>query len=413
MLAVATASGQSSGAGAAQARGGWLQQALGLQYKLANDVGMRNAPWIGTHNSFNSTAEMGQTLSDQDSNQKLAISDQLDLGVRSLELDVHWFFSLQAGGLAPVVCHARPGSEAHAGCSIEKPLGTVLDEIASWLRRQGNRRQVLLLYMEDHLDNQAGYDAGASAVARHLDDLLYRPPGDSCRRLPRGLSRKEVLAAGKQAVIVSDCGIGSDWPGVVFDWSSHEEEGPGGFTDFPDCGSDFRRAEFDARLIRYFEDSTQLSAATSGGSDRITPKTSAQMARCGVDLLGLDQLTPDDARLPALVWSWAVGQPGPGRCAVQRRVEGGLDTPWRTRSCARLRRPACRQGERWLIGTERIRQRGGRAACAGLHAQFAVPRTGYDAQLLRLAMERRGAREVWLGYRKRKSGGWAALDRHP
>src|SRR3954464_2463475 len=37
----------------------WTHSALSSQYGLANDVGFVNAPWIGTHNSFNSIPEEG------------------------------------------------------------------------------------------------------------------------------------------------------------------------------------------------------------------------------------------------------------------------------------------------------------------------------------------------------------------
>src|SRR5687768_11733696 len=50
----------------------WLNRALRLQYELSGDVGLRNAPFIGTHNSYNSVAEMGQTISTSDSNQQLS-----------------------------------------------------------------------------------------------------------------------------------------------------------------------------------------------------------------------------------------------------------------------------------------------------------------------------------------------------
>ena len=96
---------------------GWARQALGLQYELASDVELRNAPWVYTHNSYNSEAEMGTTLSNRDSNQAIAILDQLDEGVRSLEIDTHLFTSPQdprVGPRGPVVCHARGESEGHA-----------------------------------------------------------------------------------------------------------------------------------------------------------------------------------------------------------------------------------------------------------------------------------------------------------
>jgi hypothetical protein len=140
------------------------------------------------------------------------------------------------------------------------------------------------------------------------------------------------------------------------------------------------------------------------------PEIAAEMTRCGVDLLGLDQLAPNDPRLEALIWSWAPGQPGRGRCAVQSFHSGTLSTGWRTAACADARRPACRRGTRWFLGVEAVAEKRGRAACRARHAQFAVPRTGYEAQLLRQRMRAARVSQVWLGYVKR-AGGWAALDR--
>ncbi|MFL5870414.1 MAG: hypothetical protein ACJ75R_04990, partial [Solirubrobacterales bacterium] len=153
----------------ASARADWVQGALADQYELGSSLPLRNAPWVGTHNSFNSVAEMSPTLSDLDSNQQIKIVDQLDLGVRSIELDLHWIPSLSPyGGFSPVVCH---GTDKHVGCSIEKPLGPVLDEIGGWLREPEHRDQVLLLYLEDHLDNATGYDTAAATVEQKLGDL--------------------------------------------------------------------------------------------------------------------------------------------------------------------------------------------------------------------------------------------------
>src|SRR3954452_22158193 len=130
----------------------WTHRALAFQYALGNDVPLRDAPWIGTHNSFNSIAGMGNTLSDTDSNQQLSLLDQLAIDVRGLELDMHSFAGRQ------VVCHARGADEAHAGCSIERTVGPVVSEIGGWLRT--HRDQVLLLYLEDNLDGAADPDAG-------------------------------------------------------------------------------------------------------------------------------------------------------------------------------------------------------------------------------------------------------------
>src|SRR3954452_23402313 len=303
----------------------WTHRALAFQYALANTLPLRDAPWVGTHNSFNSVVEMGPTLSDSDSNQQLAIPDQLAVDIRSLELDLHSFAGRQ------VVCHARGADEGHAGCSIERDVGPVVDEIGGWLLE--HRAQVLLLYLEDNLDGAADHDAATAATRSALGDAIYTPPaGAPCTKLPLSLTRDDVLSAGKQVIIVSGCGEGAAWPGIAFDWSAHVENGsPAAFRDFPDCGPDHTRAVYDSTLVRYFEDSTWLSATVDGGEPGgITPQVAGAMARCGVDLLGMDQLLPHDGRLDALVWSWAHDEPraDAGDCAVL-----GADGRWSAASC--------------------------------------------------------------------------------
>lgn len=389
----------------------WTHRALALQYDLGGDAPFRNAHWVGTHNSFNSVAEMGPALSAFDSNQKLTLLEQLRVDVRSLELDLHWVpRPLQPGGFAPVVCHATP---EHAGCTTEKTLRPVLDQIGDWLRRPANRDEVLLLYLEDHLDNQTGYDTAAGIVEDKLGDLLYEPPGSGCSSLPLDLTRDAVRAAGEQVVVVSNCGIGSGWPSVAFNWANaHEEARPRDYTDFPACGPDFTRAEYQGTLIRYFEDSTRLTGTVGEPDDGIKPRTAAQMSRCGVDLFGLDQLLPFDGRLRNLVWSWALHQPraGGGNCAVQRVDAFSPFGRWFARSCE-LRQPvACRRGADWLVSEAMVKAANARAACAALGAEHAVPRTGYETQLLRLAMQADGVASAWLGYRRLQGGRWVALD---
>ena len=372
----------------------WARGALADQYELGSSLPLRNTPWVGTHNSFNSSAEMGRTLSSQDSNQQITLVDQLNQGVRSLELDVHWFPSLRGGGFTPVVCHA---AELHAGCSAEKPLGVVLRDIAGWLRDHPD--QVLMLYLEDHLDNQAGYDAGAAEVESVLGSMLYRPAGDgSCVALPLDATRDQMRAAGAQVIVVSGCGTGSAWPAVAFDWSSsHEEERPHGYRDFPDCGPDFTRADYDGKLIRYFEDSTKLTAGASATGaaardDGISASTASAMTRCGVDLLGLDQVVADDPRFAALVWSWALGEPRrrPG-CAAQYAGR------WYSLRCTRRLRVACRLPDgRWRVPSRLATHSRASAVCKRARGKWDLPRTGFEAQQLRVAMERVRAARAWV-----------------
>jgi hypothetical protein len=387
-------------------RASWLDRALDLQYELSGDVGLRDAPFIGTHNSYNSVAEMGQTAGTSDANQQLSIVNQLDLDIRSIELDLHWFMRPGTSEFAPVVCHALPN---HLGCSTEKTLDQVLDEVNVWLREPAHADQVLFVYLEDHLDNQTGYDTAAAQIQQRLGDILYTPTaGSGCQQLPLDLTRDRILGAGKRVILVgnSKCGIGSAWPAEVFDWEAHLEIRHRDFSDFPKCGSDFTRAQYNSTQVRYYEDGRRTEPA----GDRITADIAGEMARCGVDLLGLDQLAAADPRLSALVWSWAKGQPKHGRCAVQKAKAGSLATRWMTLRCGKLRRPACRKKRRWLLGGHEVSEHAARVECGKRHAKFAVPRTGFEAQLLRKRMRAAGVGSAWLGYVKRH-GDWVALDR--
>ena len=390
----------------------WVHRALTLQYALANDVTFANAPWIGTHNSFNAMA-YGYTPSRSDSNQQLTLTQQLQLDVRSVELDVHWVDG------EPKVCH---GTEEHAGCSSEGPIGPYLDELAAFLAKPESRDQILLLYLEDQIGDQGGYDTVAAELERAFGAKLLRSAGGQCSpKLPLTLSRAKLLRAGIQVVAVAGgCGGGTEasgatpWSTMVFDWSGdvHGESRPRGYGDFPKCGSDFDRAKYQDRIVRYFEDSTFVTSGAStagaaGKDDGITPQTAAAMARCGVDLFGLDQLLPDDGRLESLVWSWAPGEPSAdGRCAIQRRS----DARWVVTPCIGMKRPAaCRKRDgRWLVTRRAVSYRKAARTCRKRRARLAVPRTGYENQLLRYAtpITAKG-KATWLGYRL-KRGRWRA-----
>jgi hypothetical protein len=334
--------------------------------------------------------------------------------MRSLELDLHYFPSASGGGFDVVVCHARDRNEFHAGCTAEKTFDQVLAPIAAWLRAHPD--EVLLLYLEDDMDQAEGYEAAGLALEEHLGELIHRPkpPANGCQELPLDTSRDDVRAAGDQVVIVTDCGGAASWRGAVFTWEAHKESQPDGFTDYPECGSEFTRIDYRSTLVRYYEDSTRLSASTGNAGDPITKNTAARMTRCGVDLLHFDQLAVDDPRLEGTVWSWAPRQPSEGRCSVQRVGENVPHGRWKSRRCQGKRRAAClKQNGRWTITKGRVKFKHADAACGKRRgADFAVPRTGYEAQLLREAMERAEVRGVWLGQRReRGSAEWSPLDR--
>lgn len=385
--------------------GSWLERAVDLQYELGSDVGFRNAPLIGTHNSFNSQQEMGTGLTPAAANQTAGLVDQLDSGVRSLEIDLRRGPDGAGNDDRPVVCHPLP----HAGCTVVTDLGPLLAEVRGWLERSENADQVIVLYLEDDLDDTALHDSAAATIDTELGERIYAPTDAGCQKIDSRLTRDDVRAAGKQVLVVSGCGSGAAWQGEVFSWDDHLEARPRGFEDSPSCGPDFSRHQYQSTLVRYYENAIGVPG-TKGGDDGLTPETTSAMVRCGVDLFGFDRLEPLDGRLEATIWSWAPEQPSRGRCALIRAGRHQPAGRWRSVPCGAVRsRPVCRNRSSWSVGKRSLPARRARRYCRRHHSVAAVPRTGYEDQLLLQAMAKRKARTALLGMRRMGST-WVPLD---
>jgi hypothetical protein len=387
-------------------QGSWLHRAAAFQYRLGNGLPFVSAQWLGTHNSFNSVRD-SLTLSHVDSNQQLTLTQQLEIDMRSLELDVHFVPSLESDGAkAVVVCHGESPSQENFGCTKEPRLVDVLPEIATWLN--GHRDQVLLLYLEDELGDPAGYAQTVSALdssLRHPDgsSMIYRPSAsemnaNGCANLPLGISRDDVLSRGAQVVLVGNCRSG--WASDVYSWdANHVESGSTpDYRAFPTCDATYPRSVYDSKLVRYYEDSTFLSAAVDPAESpsraqaaMLTPAHVADMTRCGVNLFGFDQILPDDGRIEASIWSWAKDQPDAraGSCALQR-----TDGRWLTAPCQERHPAACSSSTGWTL-TPPVAFAAAPSACRSRGARFDLPHTGYDNSLLR---EVAGSSAVWIEY---------------
>jgi hypothetical protein len=386
----------------------WLHGAAAFQYRLADRLPLLQSQWLGTHNSFNSGAD-SPTLSHTDSNQQLSLTQQLDLDVRALELDLHFIPSLAApGSSAVVVCHGRGPDEADFGCTNEPAFSEVLPRIGEWLNAHPS--EVVLLYLEDELGDPAGYSQTVSV----LDSVLRRPDGSSliyrpsaaemtdkgCANLPLGISRDEVRARGAQVVLVGNCRSG--WASDVYSWDdNHVESGSTpDYKPFPACDSTYDRGVYDSKFVRYYEDSTFVSAAVDptespaqAEADALTPARVADMTRCGVNLFGFDQLLPNDGRIEASIWSWLDGEPNRdgGDCGLQR-----ADGRWLTAPCKSRHRAVCRAGTGLTLTPRAVAYKQAQSACRARGEAFDLPRTGYENSLLRQVA---GGDGVWLRYK--------------
>lgn len=388
-------------------RTSWAHQTAAFQYALQDSVPLRDVQWVGTHNSFNGLG-YPLTLSRADSNQQLTLTQQLDIDVRALELDLHHTPGL-LGLLGPkvvTVCHGQGPEVGNFGCTTETPFSTVLPEVAKWLNAPANSNEVILLYLEDAVKNAAAY----TSILSTLDKVLKRPNGTSlvfkpnpadkaangCVPLPLDATRDAVRAAGARVVLVGSCAPG--WSASVFDWSSvHVESGrTSTYQPFPTCDATYGAGVYANQLVRYFEDTTLVSTLLNPtrkpvDPEALTPEKVAAMTACGVNVFGFDQLLPEDGRIQATLWSWAPDEPkaGAGSCTYLN-AEGR----WVAAPCTDLHPAACLTGDTWTV-TPAVPAADAAAACTAIGSAFDLPRTGDQNSRLHAVA---GAEGAWVNH---------------
>jgi hypothetical protein len=390
----------------------WESLALGLERTLQNNTPFKDATFLHTHNSYNSS-KYTTAVSYLDPNHSETIYDQLRMGVRAIEFDVHWYFSMEGWpwewGNRPLLCH---GQNNHLGCSsYDRHLSKGMSEVNSWIR--SNRHEVIILYMEEHLDGH--YNDALNVIKASVGDLIYRPElvraGTTCEDVPMNLSRQQVLNAGKNIILWTSGCAGGEWGRWVFRKNNNvPESNISQFTGYPGCGN-FDRNTYATKMIRYYEDRTNLTAWFGGGSGQTTPANMAEMMKCGVNLPGTDKLTATDGRLAAAVWSWHPGEPndyaGNEDCAHQWG-----NGRWNDNNCNVSYRYACKGGSgNWYVTNAAGPWQNGFHYCAsetgGSHA-YAVPVNGYENQKLLEVKQAKGQSDVWLNYSDRaREGAWS------
>jgi hypothetical protein len=403
---------------------GWVHRALSLQRGLDVNAPLADEQLPHTHNSFNASSyTLGSTsyyptVTNQDPNQVYSLTDQLQMDVRALEIDVHWWPSpygnASTGGKWVTMCHGDsstvPG--VHIGCTWDRPFQDGLAELKTWLVAHPD--QFILLYLENQLDdtngpNSQAHQLAGQLIAQGLGSLVYQPPaGQPCAPMPTNLSAADMMQGGHQVLIVGNCGPGA-WGSWVHErepyWDEHGD--PSTYGDAA-CAADLKERAADPGLFRReFEDSTWLTATTGDGSNHLsTPATVAKMVQCGTNIIGLDQLQPQDPRLAALVWSWAQNEPaaGAGNCADQ-----GADGRFHAGNCDDTRHFACVDGTgAWHVTSAVGRWNMGSTLCGAQFkgSHFAVPRNGLRNQQL-VAAKGTSSTQVWLNYAN-VNGTWTA-----
>jgi len=377
----------------------WEKKSLTQQRSLEANLPLKDSTFLHSHNTYNSAAYT-TAFAYIDPNHDFSINDQLRMDIRAIEFDVHWYFSMDGWpwewGMRPLLCH---GQDNHLGCSsYDRHLSKGIDELNGFIR--ANRSEVVILYIEDHLSGH--HQDALNVIKSRLGDLIYRP-SSNCQDAPVNITRQQVLNAGKNIILWSGgCGTGEWQSWVYLKNNVVPEENVSKFTSYPDCGSQYINADAYAnKMVRFYEDRTNLTAWFGGGSGKTTTANMPEMIKCGVNLPGMDKISPNDGRLASAVFSWAPGEPNNygnnEDCAMQ--YSSGR---WNDANCANRYRFACRNSAgQWRISNASGTFADGAAVCSnetGGAYQFAVPKNGNQNQKLVDAKRAAGVNDVWIRY---------------
>jgi hypothetical protein len=339
--------------------------ALRSQRNMAIDEPISTVMNFAAHNAFNSLNEGIGIIPFVAPNQILSLSGQLDLGARSIELDIHDPSLTTNLTTRNLILKHSPLPAAVTGFVL---LDHALTEIRSWLDRPENRNEVIFLDFEDATDqneNEAD-DPLLPKLQDHFGSLIYTP----AERAVDGEwpSRAELISRGKQVVIFSHrndefhgrFGVPQqfeDPDGHIWFGSDLAFRANGGEDPVPDRGN-YRQVSIDDFVFDTApaEDAKSFFSVQSDGLRNFTARRYDELdvrnaTAVNVDFLKMDFLFGDDedadlglngvlpgdptfdpffdipqgnriGLLEAAVWSWKKNDPAVDRQMFQDLVPG-------------------------------------------------------------------------------------------
>ena len=352
----------------------WLGQTMDYQRALDNYAPIIDNNILGTHNTYNSEVYTSCNFSVGcrylDPQQKYSIKDQLRMGARFIELDVHWTTKMES-----LFSYPKRLLLCHGFCSINDKYATEgFNEIKSWLASSESQGEVIILYIED--DSEGHHSDLYSQLNDRFGDKIY--PSQGCGNIPDTLTKAQVLAQGKQIILWKDGGC-----------SSNANMANLAFTGLGNVG-------------RIWEDATTLGTIAEffdGGIKSLTANDVSTAFATGANIVNLDDMVMNDGRIEAAAWSWDNNEPnnsgGNQDCAVQ--WENGR---WDDNNCAASFAFACEDSSgNWFVPdnlTGTWSQ--GPSVCANLGGTFSMPTNSQSNQKLKLAKESVGYTHGWLNH---------------
>jgi len=376
----------------------WAVQAINLQNRISQRAPFRLAEFPATHNSFNAQA-YSNGFSYPDPNHIPSMLNQLRMGKRMINMDLHWDIHYNAKTRLittdVVLCH---DSSDFGFCSMwDRTFREGLVEVREWLEEND---EVVILKLQDELDGH--YQEAYDSINIEMGDLVYKP-SSPCATFDMEISKAKILATGKKIIITgakpSTCneswGEFVYWDEGMFGSVNHES-----FTPYPICNNAVD--DIQQKIFGATNDGTQVAQIILQ-SDEMTIEQVAALTKCGLTAISYEPLRWWDDRLVAQIWSWDTDKPSinntTSNCAAQQASGRFSDA-----LCNATYSFACQhpQNRDWRITNTISIWSNGELACEGEFGEegytFSTPVNGYENAQLNDVKESLGISNVWMNY---------------
>ncbi|XP_078384500.1 uncharacterized protein LOC144666934 [Oculina patagonica] len=283
----------------------WLQFALKTQRELQIDVPVDHVQVLGAHNSYNNRASGYAHLDDchwplrEDdvcislANQEFSFTDQLNMGVRHLEIDLWECFGK--------IRMSHGNSDIMFGCwPWDNEFTEGIKEISDWTRKSENRNEIIEIHFDDHTNDSQDWSIN-HAIKEYFGDRVLTPDDLKLNFSDRWPTTRELRQMKKTVIFIDEHSHSGRYLHEHF-WSE-------AFTvnrfssQLENCSEVGNKKE----SVRVYSDSTVYGPLYNGIKDTGNIMDFKKYLLCGVNIPCADQINA--GLMKTAVFTWADGEP--------------------------------------------------------------------------------------------------------
>lgn len=367
----------------------WLQFALKTQREIQLDEPVNRVQFLGAHNAFNNKASGYGIFDNCDwpikanglwcialANQEFSLTDQLNMGVRHLEIDLWSCFG---------AIHMSHGTSDFKmlGCfPWDEKFSDGIKEISEWTKTPKNRNEIIQLFLDDHTTHKDDREIN-EVIKRYFGDAVLTPNDLDVKFAGRWPSIKEMRRINKTVILVDpNRSHASEYLHRSF-WT--DGFSVNGFAShLKTCSANSENT------FRVYSDSTHYGPFYNGIKDTGVITDFKKYLLCDVNVPSADQIHPE--LMNTAIFTWAQNEPKKPITEESCVILSG-DKRWYVSDCEEKHHFACvskTNNYNWTVSLDE--EKYSDPACPK-NTKFSVPHSGFQHQKL---VEAAKGKTVWI-----------------